>query len=291
MLKSASTLRRALRLTLVIVPLALSLAACDSASVEGTEYAFGFRLAPAAGSLTSPASGVTTGGDELVITGDNGTLNVSAIRFVVGEFELESDASCEYDDDDGGDLSGGDGEDDDGDDFEECEFELPPAFLSLPLDGAFTPIGDAVIPAGTYDEFEFEVENLDLDDDGDDDDDRAELQRVISEVRAQYPIWPDGAGAVIEGSFTPTGGSARSFQVFARAEVEVEREFDPPLVVTADGRREAIVVRVNPAAWFLTGEGDVVDLSEFDFATTGELIEVDLEDGFLDVEEDDEAHD
>jgi hypothetical protein len=274
----------------VVVPLATALAACDSASIDGTEYAFGFRLASPAGSLNTQGNTVTAGGDELILTGNNGTLTISAIRFVVGEFELESEASCEDHDGDGHDIGGGGG-DDDGDDLDECEFELPPAFLTLPLDGAFTPIGDVVIPPGTYDEFEFEVENLDLDDDGDDDDDRAELQRVISEVRAQYPLWPDGAGAVIEGSFTPIDGSARSFQVFARAEVEIEREFDPPLVVTADGRREAIVIRVDPAAWFQTSEGDVLDLSQFDFATTGEIIEVDLDDGFLECEEDDEGHD
>ena len=85
-------------------------------------------------------------GPPMVLEGTNGTLTIVEIRLIVNEVELEpADGSC--------DLV--DNSDDDGD---ECpDFEAPPRFLDLPLDGNPIMAMTGLIPPGTYDELEFEV--------------------------------------------------------------------------------------------------------------------------------------
>jgi hypothetical protein len=88
---------------------------------------------------------------------------------------------------------------------------------------------------------------------------------------------------VVEGAFTPTGGDARRFRVFFDAEVEVEIDLEPPLIVGSDGTGSAPWWSTcSPARWFERANGTVRDLSQFE----GELIEleVEIEDGFVDVE-------
>jgi len=68
---------------------------------------------------------------------------------------------------------------------------------------------------------------------------------------------------------------------------------DPPLVIADDGTAEfeAIVVHVDPLAWFRRSDGSVWDLSGYDFDQTGRLLELEaeMEHGFqhVDVEGDD----
>lgn len=106
---------------------------------------------------------------------------------------------------------------------------------------------------------------------------------LLAEIRSRFPAFPSDASMVVEGTFTPVGEGARAFLVFFDADIEVELDLGPPLVVDADAVADrTIVVDVQPARWFLRGDGSVCDLSAFD----GDLIELDVEidDGFVDVD-------
>lgn len=226
------------------------------------------------GADASATAGATLASD-LIVDGTNGTLEITSVHMIVGEFELEgADDAC-LDDDDAADP-------------EDCEeFEGNPFLLDLPLDGQPTTVVAQAVAAGVYNELEFEVEDIDLDDgDGDDE----ELAAVTTQVRALHADWPEEASMVVEGTFTPTGGETRAFRVFVEAEVEVEITLSPPLVVTDNGEASLTVV-LDPTIWFTRANGTVLDLSLFDYTGDGDdllELEVELEDGVTQVEVDDD---
>ena len=205
----------------------------------------------------------------LAIAGTNGTLVLDDVRLIVAEFELElADGGC-----------------DDAIAEDDCEdLELPAQFVQLPLQAGILTVLSQEVPAGVYEELEFEVEDLDLDD-GEDEDD-LQLQQLWEEIRAEFPDWPAEASMLIDGTFTPRAGSAKPFRVLFKAEIEVEMEFEPPLVILEEDPEKVVTVTVDPAAWFIRPDGTVLDLSVFDFAATGQLVEfeVEMEDGFTEIE-------
>lgn len=242
-----------------------------------------FGMAPsAAKTLASAAkSGASSAtSDTLIISGTNGTLVITDLRMLVEEFELErEDAACESTE-----------EEQDG-----CEgFEAGPSFVDVPLDSRAVQVAADALPLGTYTEFEFKVEDLDLQEE-EDDTEKANLQSLIDEVRAVYADWPNDASMVVVGSFTPSGGSEQPFKVYLEAEIEVEMAFNPPLAITSEGASESLNVQLNPEAWFLSADGNVLDLSAYDYETTDKLLkfELELEKGFssLEVEEDEDEDD
>lgn len=263
-------MRRSLLLA-ALVPFALS--ACENpAGSEGAgKVAIRFGTA-SSGPSSSRASLSASGAEQLVVTGTNGTLTITDVRFILNEFELErAEASCEG-------LEG-DAED-------ACEkFEAPPAFIDLPLGAGAVVAATQEVPAGSYTELKFEAEDIDFDEE-DDDRKGAAIRALAQTVRGAFPEWPEDASMVVVGTFTPTGGQPVPFRVFFEAEIKVEKEFDPALVI--DDANRAVTVEVDPGAWFLSG-GEVFDLSAFDYATTGEVVEFEakMEDGFTKIELDD----
>jgi hypothetical protein len=239
---------------------AAGLAACGDALGPGEQgqVGIGFRVTSAA-SL----------GNDLVITGTNGTLRITDISFIVNEFELGvDDDDCE---------SSGQGN--------SCEeFEAPPSFVRLPLDGDNIVAVTTMVPQGTFTELEFEVEDIDLDES---DDDAGDIAAVAAAVRAAFPNWPDEASMVVVGTFTPTGGQPVAFTTFFDAEIEIEKALVPALVVSQDN--ETVTVELDPSVWFRRFDGTVMDLSAFDFVRTGEVLEfeAELEDGFQEIDFDD----
>ncbi|MGQ0704125.1 MAG: hypothetical protein ACT4PM_13420 [Gemmatimonadales bacterium] len=249
--------------TLAGLLLLVGVCACSNdplAPGEQSRVGIRFRTSAAAGSVN---------GNDLVITGSNGTLRISDISFIVNEFELEADDdACESQGSDDG-----------------CEeFEAPPVFVRLPLDGDNLVAVTAMVPAGTYHELEFEVEDIDFDDD---DEEEGEIEAVAAAARAAFPNWPEKASMVVVGTFTPTGGQPVPFTVFFDAEIEIEKALVPPLVVDQDN--ETVTIELDPSVWFRRFDGTVLDLSAFDFAATGELLEfeAELKNGFQEVKFDD----
>lgn len=213
----------------------------------------------------------------LDVPGSNGTITLDSIFVVINEVELHpADGSC-----DAVDSSGSDSSDD-------CpEFEAPPRFLDLPLDGEPVEAVTALMPAGAYKELDFEIE--DLEDDETDPAEAALIAAVRSEIRSRIPDWPDKASALVVGSFAPSGGGSVDFRVFLEAEIEIEFELIPNLIVDDAGAASRdLTVDVRPDIWFGRPDGTVIELHLYDYDSTGQLLEfeVEMEDGFTEIEYD-----
>ena len=184
---------------------------------------------------------------ELVVEGTNGSLTITELSFVVEEVELEGIRGTE-------------------------DFERGPLFLDGLLDGSVVAVSSREIPPGRYDDLEFDIEAVDDDD-------------LMAEMRAVYPVWPEDASVRLAGFFASVDGEIRDFVVYLDAEVEVELQLSPPLVVE-DRDEEVLVVTLAPGLWFTRGDGTVLDLSYWDHIPGEELaeLEVEIEDGFLKVE-------
>jgi uncharacterized protein (DUF1786 family) len=96
---------------------------------------------------------------------------------------------------------------------------------------------------------------------------------------------------MVTGTFAPAGGGASvDFRVFIEAEVEIEMELIPNLVIddTGSASRE-LTVDIAPQAWFTNPDGTVLELQDYDFDATGEVLEfeVEMEHGFTEIEFDD----
>jgi hypothetical protein len=262
-------------LTAAIAAAAVTLVGCDSitGNNDAGEVTLGFSTASTSTSALYAglsASVVAADGHELVLTGENGTLTISDVRFIVNEFKLErDDAPCEDLDDEAEDA---------------CEeFETGLAFVDLPLNGSTVAVVTQTVPAGTYLGMKFEAEDVDLDEA--DEEDAAEIAALIQQIEAAgFTDWPENASLVVVGTFTPTGGEAKPFTAYFEAEIKVEMEFDPPLVI--DGETGTLDIVIDPAAWYTNLDGTVMDLSAFDYATTGQVVEFEakFEDGFTKIE-------
>lgn len=237
------------RLALAVLAAPLLAACSDATAADGSRrVAVRFDVVPGAAAPDVAAADHVPAAGAITLTGTNGTLVIQDIRLIVSELELKrTGVTCveERDDDD-------------------CEeFEGGPFLVNL-LDGGADEVVNALIPPGSYSEFEFEVEDVEADED-DDSGERAAMQAILTEIRQAYPGFPSDASMVVHGTFTPTGGAAQSYTVYFDAEIEVEQEFAVPFRVPEDG---AIHVNLDPAAWFRSG-GQVLNL----VALNGQTVE------------------
>jgi hypothetical protein len=204
----------------------------------------------------SPAAGLSVADTgSLTIPGSNGTLEITSIKAIVDELELDCESR----------TSG------------PCvDFEVGPSFETVPLGADEVVIADAVVPPGRYDEFEFDIDDLD----GDDDDsaaERAAKRALLAEIRSMYPDFPSDASMIIEGSFTPVDGEAIAFRTYVEADIEVELPIVPPLEVVAGADPVIVPVTIDPSLWLTLPDGRAFDLSAFDYARTGQVPEIDVE--------------
>jgi hypothetical protein len=246
---------------------------------EGGNVAVRFQVAPPGGSASSVPLDLmasSAAADALLITGRNGTLSLTRIALIVDKLELEGHgAACEDLEPDHEERGDNEEDDDEGEDHgRECEFKMDDFLLELPVDGTELTVADDLIPVGIYDQLEFRIDNAKhhLDHDAD---------RVISmleaELRSRFPDWPHEASVLIEGSFLPTGGgAARPFRAFMDTELKVEIDLVPPLEVTESGRNRVVTIQLQPDLWFRRIDGNVVDLSAFDFGRTGWVVRLDV---------------
>ena len=247
-----------------VIPLALftlvGLAACDSSTGPEDSESVAIRFA-----AETTTGGAAAPGLELApVVGTNGTLDITDLRVIIAELEFEgTNGTC---------GANGDDEDD-----EDCfEVELPPRLVNVPLDGAPLTVATTELPAGSYSEFELEIE--DLEDDEEDTQFAAEIDALEAEIRNTFPEWPSDGTIRVEGTFTPNGGAPESFVVCIEGEVEVELELSPPIdIPAAEGDAHTLDVVLFPERWFVRGDGSVIDLTQWDYATTGELLELEIE--------------
>lgn len=244
----------------------VALTSCSDPNAPGASVTIQFRTASSvvsASRSSSPVSFSLMGAQDIVVTGSNGTLTITDIRLVVDQLELEAveTPDCESD-----------GEDEAG-----CEeFEIGPLAAQVPVNGDLVTIASDQIQPGSYDELELEVEDLEVDDGESDDAGEADaLSALLETLRDTYEDWPANASMVVVGTFTPTGGAPQEFRTYFSAELEIELEFATPLVIEDANR--VVMVDVNPEEWFVNSDGTVDDLSQADFATTGEVVDFELE--------------
>lgn len=237
---------------------------CDSAgpSSDDSEVQVGFKTSP---SSKSAAYSDKSSHQSLVLDGSNGTLEITDLRLIVSEVELEGEADS-------------------------AEFETErPSFLDLPLDTTdVAPMAADRIPPGTYNEFKFKVEDVELDED----DDEEEFQNLQEEIQNEgFTDWPEKASMVVVGTFTPDGEEqGQSFKTYFEAEIEVEIEMeDRPFEVDGDGLSRRLTVNLDPAQWFSNADGTVQDLSQQDYQGSDDLVEfeVEFEEGVTEIEFDD----
>ncbi|MCA1791312.1 MAG: hypothetical protein LC667_16105 [Thioalkalivibrio sp.] len=259
------------------IAVAASLAGCgDSLGVDGPQnvmVAFQTVEAPTTASQMGPA------GAPVQYDGTNGTLVIDQILMIVSAIELEHEDGCDDDTGVNGEV------------FEDCEdFEADPQLIDLPLDGAPLAVASALIAPGVYDELEFLIEDIDLDDLGDDEEKRVVLEALRDEVRSLVPDWPEKASLLVIGTFQAPGEEPVAFRTFVEAEVKVELDLLPNLIIGNDGSaNRSVVVDLRPDLWFTDNQGGVRDLTQWDYDSTGLLLElnVEIEAGFWSVEFDD----
>ncbi len=260
-----AVMRSRMRYLTALTLATLAAAACESATGGGpgdnqVRIDFGARASATHAGIAGGPSAAAAADDQIVISGDNGELTITDIRLIVEEFELKGDDDvnpCE--------ANGG------GDDCE--DFDAGPLFVDLPLNGAAT-VTTGQLPPGAYREVDFEIE--DLDDDETNPAEAARIDQVLAQVRAAFPDWPRKASMLVVGSFRPRSGGAlgepRPFRVFVDAEIEIELDLAPPLVVGDGAEPRTVSVTLDPAVIFQNG-GQVVDLSAFN----GRLVEFELD--------------
>lgn len=264
-----------MRAAAVAVLAVAGLAACDGGTGPEGRTPVGVAFS-GSGTASSSLQGTSAtrspwGTQSVTVAGTNGTLVIEELRIIVAEFELDrlNDDACVEEDD-------------------SCEeFEAPPAFVNVPLDGGDVVAVTAPVTPDTYDEIEFEIE--DLDDDEEDPVKAQQIEELMADILAEFPDWPREASMLAVGTFTPTDGEPVSFRVYFEAEVEIELELSPPVTVTDDGTGATFTVNIDPDLWFSRGDGTVMNLAELDYDRTGAVVafEVEIEDGFSEVEFDD----
>ncbi|MDP2497284.1 MAG: hypothetical protein Q8W44_04740 [Candidatus Palauibacterales bacterium] len=279
----ARILRRLLSIgTALAAALALvGLTACESSTgPDGSaSVSIGFRAASGGSASASVADAGVDGSSgsgvspAIEFSGSNGTLSIDEAHLVVTEFEVSrADVDC---DDEGS--------------AEECEeFETGPQFIGLPLEGGTTVTVSQQVPAGTYEEVDFEIDDLEADDDDDEDGEEQAQQELLQQIRSQFSEWPENASVRVAGTFTPASDNTepRDFTAYFEAEIEVEKEFADPLVIEGDGDDKSVTLTVDPAVWFELPDGTVADLSQLDYGSTGQVVEIEfeLENGFTEAE-------
>jgi hypothetical protein len=262
------------RIAALLVAVA-ALAGCDDATGPAGGPTVAVVFESVATSLVQSHAGLAgqAEGASLVIEGSNGVLRVDTAHAILDRFELrraDRDRAC-----DGLESSNA------------CErFRAPPLLIQLPLAGGARTAVSAEVPPGPYDRLRFEIEDLD---DNEDNPVRAQqIAQLFEAIRGEFPDWPREASMRVVGTFTPMGGSPRPFRTYLEAEIEVRLEFATPLVVSAEDELRVVTIDVDARDWFANADGTVIDLAEFDFPSTGRLLEfrVRIRDGFKRVRHD-----
>ncbi len=259
-----------------LVAASILLTGCGSnPATPGSGVSIRFRAASSAAPAVRADGGIAYSvASNIGLEGTNGTLTIDDVRFIVSTFEL--------------DLAGGVCNGPVGEEGECEEVPEPPTFVALPLDGTSDPVVRRDVPAGQYVWLKFEIQNLQ--DDGDDEEGVTPTPSLIDQIRNEFADWPGQASMLVTGSFTPTGGTPVPFRVYFDAEIEIEKAFDPPLVIDEMATDKSVTVTVDPRAWFLRSNGTVMDLSQYDFDATGQLLDFqfEIEEGFTSVHIDDD---
>lgn len=239
-----------MRMATLIGAFLVAVVGCDS-TTEPRLGEMSLRFRYDGGIATSSGAQSVTASTSLVIDGSDGArLEITDLRLVVDELKLErAENACEGLAEIPPELE------------DQCvRFEATPVFLPVPLDGDDVGTVQALVPEGTYVALKLETKAP------------ASGSPLLEAIQGDFAEWPAQASAVVVGVYTPAdGGEARPFTVYFDAEVKAVLTLPEPFVVEA-GTQEEILVFVDPAIWFVDGNGAVLDLSLFDFSAENPVV-------------------
>jgi len=213
------------RFVLQFAPVALLLTACDSTAPHPMQRV---NLSATIGPRASQSGPFA----DVIVTGTGGTVRITSVKVVLSHIELASDAACannanddadEADDaDDTNDQPDANEPDTENNDEHDCEVQVEPVTVDIPLDGTTKVILDALVPAGTYTGV------------------RAKLEHVN-----------------VVGVFTDPGGTDHAFTFASDVGAELSVDFASP--VTVDANSKNLTVDVDVSSWFKDASGAVLD--------------------------------
>jgi len=216
---------KSIRFVLSLAPAALLLAACDATAPHPMQR---INLSTTIGPRASQSAPFA----DVIVTGTGGTVRITSAKVVLSHVELASDAACANDaNDDAGeaddanetpDQPEANEPDTENNDEHDCEVQVDPVTVDLPLDGTTKVILDALVPAGTYTGV------------------RAKLESVN-----------------VVGVFTDPGGTDHAFTFTSGVEAELSVNFASP--VTVDANSKNLTVDVDVSTWFKDASGAVLD--------------------------------
>lgn len=251
--------RRSRAAACVLLSLFVAAACSDTSGVED-RIEGNLRL-----SVEVPAPGAPGGAAFAVVpvTDSAGrTLDIEQVQIVFEEIELESVQDSGGDNgEDGGENGGGTtamlwcwGDDDDHcsrhregrRDHKGMVFEAGPVLVDLPLDGGVISLLEGEVPAGSYRELELEI-------------DRPNDRKPSHEAfREEHPDWPRNASIRVRGTYDP-GTGPQAFDVFLNIELDLELEFDEPIVIEEDSAGITgpveVTLSIDVNRWFVGRDG------------------------------------
>ncbi|HJU68400.1 MAG TPA: hypothetical protein VJ650_09130 [Gemmatimonadaceae bacterium] len=207
--------------TFIPAALVACLACSDASGLDAGSFSMSFSANESSTAQTATTAGAAALSDITIVEGTN-TLIVTRARLVLDEIELEEFSGRDCD-------NSGPGRD------PNCpEIELGPFLVDLPLNGGVRSAISARIPAGSYHEIEFDVEPVD--------DSNAGARAFF----AAHPDVPRNRSIIVEGTF-----NGQAFTFMSASRFELELEFEPNLVVGAEGTN--VTIDVDVASWFRSG--------------------------------------
>ena len=215
-----------MRYILYLAPLTLLLTACNSTAPVPSQ-----RLSLSATIGSAGAASASGPFADVIVSGTGGKVRITSAQVVLSHIELASDAACSSDTNDDAaeandandandqpDASG----DTENNDEHDCEVQVDPVQVDIPLDGTTKVILDALVPAGTY----------------------SGLRAKLKDVK-------------VVGVFTDAGGTDHAFTFTSNVEAELAMHFASPVTVGAGTNN--LTVDVNVGSWFTDAAGAIID--------------------------------
>lgn len=208
------------------------MAACGDSTGPAAGTSVSLTFASDVPAAAAAAPGAPTGAALVPISDGTNTLDITSVKVVLREIELEGTETedCDVEPEPEG-----------------CEsFETGPVLVDVPVDGSTTHDVSIVVPAGSYDEVEFD------------------LHEVTSDDGAFLDAHPEmeGKSILVEGTYN---GDPFTFESNMSQEQEIE--LPSPLVVTDGDTPTNVTIRFDVSTWFLDGAGNFLDPST---ASTGQ---------------------
>ncbi len=208
---------------LMLLATGLFWAGCDSSTEPGTDGTL---------SLSAMHSVLPAGTTRILgkSTGTVAELTVTRARFVLRDIKFKSV-----------------GED-------SLNFKTAPFVLDLNLAGASQTVSSVPAKFGEYRRIEFDVHRVE----------QPIIAGLPADQQAQFADFLAGErySIIIEGTYTPTGGTPAAFVYRSKVDAKQKLDLDPPLIIDEGSTEVNTTMLISSADWFRNQQGDLVDPSD-----------------------------